>query len=344
MNRRWFLLCVLSCWLLPWQPVSAAAAADKAVAERRAAHDSLDPRRESDPAVQEMLERFCWSPEEFEVQWSPAVNQLYDCLVTFPSPIPTGNATNDRVHMLWYAAKDDGGQLTEAPGVVVVHESGASMPVGHLVVRSLQAAGLHALLLELPYYGHRRVAGSEPSVDRIPSVIRQAIADVRRARDAVAVLPHVRADRLAVQGTSLGGFVITLSASLDDAYDGVFIMLAGGQLYDMVTQGQRDTATLRRRLEEQGFQGERLRQLLWQIEPTRLAHRLNPKTTWLYSADQDNVVPLQCALAFAQACALGWPTPRPRHGQPLHGDRALAGNHATHGRARAGPVGAGGCG
>ncbi len=43
---------------------------------------------------------------------------------------------------------------------------------------------------------------------------------------------------------------------------------------------------------------------MWQIEPTRVAHRLDPQRTWLFSAEKDQVVPLENAEALAQAARL----------------------------------------
>jgi dienelactone hydrolase len=213
-------------------------------------------------------------------------------------------ATNDNVSMEWYVPKPGGEAAGETPAVLVVHESGKSMPVGRLFARGLQAAGFHAFLIHLPYYGERRSGDDGPDGAQFFILIRQAIADVRRARDAIAALPGVDRSLIALQGTSLGGFVVATAASLDRSFDCVFIALAGGNLYEMLMSGQKDTAKARRELEQEGFTGDRLKQLLWQIEPTRVAHRLNPKRTWLYTAEKDQVVPLENAMALARAARL----------------------------------------
>ena len=139
---------------------------------------------------------------------------------------------------------------------------------------------------------------------RLLTLLRQAIADVRRARDAVAALPEVAEAPVALQGTSLGGFVVATTGGLDRAFQPVFIMLAGGNLYELFQHGQREVAQARRELERQGLTGERLRELLWPIEPLRLAHRLDPQHTWLFTAEQDQVVPLAHAEALARAARL----------------------------------------
>jgi dipeptidyl aminopeptidase/acylaminoacyl peptidase len=156
----------------------------------------------------------------------------------------------------------------------------------------------------LPYYGKRRSGDRDPDGSQFFVLIRQAVADVRRGRDAIAALPGVDPSLIGLQGTSLGGFIVATAGSLDCAFDGVFIALAGGNLYEMLMSGQKDTAKARRELAREGFSGDRLRELLWQIEPTRVAHRLDPHRTWLYSAEKDQVVPIENARALAEAAGL----------------------------------------
>ena len=134
--------------------------------------------------------------------------------------------------------------------------------------------------------------------------MRQGIVDVRRARDAVAVLPHVDKTNIAVQGTSLGGFVTATTAGLDRGFASVHIMVAGGDLYELVSNGQREAGKLREMLAEAGYTGDKLRDLFAAVEPLRLAHRLDPQTTWMYSATRDQVVPPPHANKLAAAAKL----------------------------------------
>jgi dienelactone hydrolase len=178
------------------------------------------------------------------------------------------------------------------------------MPVGKLFARLFAGQGVHAFLVQLPNYGLRRTAKQKPTGDQFLVAMRQGIADVRRARDAVAVLPGVDPTRISVQGTSLGGFVASTAAGIDRGFEQVFIMVAGGDLHSMLLRGQREAAELRERLEQAGFTGDKLRELMWAVEPTRLAGRLDPQSTWLYSAEYDTVVPMANALALKNAARL----------------------------------------
>ncbi len=266
--------------------------------------DTLAPKVDESEDARLCLEGLCWTPRDFSVQIEAAAEDRGDWLVRFPSPVESGDARNDRVAMEWYQARDAQQKLVTAPAVVVVHESGSGMTVGRLFARGLQLQGLHTFLIHLPFYGERRTGNNRPDGGNLVSMMKQAVADVRRARDAVAVLPLVDDSQISLQGTSLGGFVSATSGALDDGYDNVFLMLAGGELYDLIQNGKKDVAKVREKLEQAGLTGEKLRELTLVVEPTRVAHRLNPDRTWLYSGVFDTVVPTKNALALANSAKL----------------------------------------
>jgi dienelactone hydrolase len=280
-------------------PVSATLAAGS----KFEAIDTLDCGMEANADAKECLANLAWSPAEFAVHLEPAKPGCGDWLVRFPSARPIGNSTNDLVSMEWFAARDAAGAICKAPAIVVVHESGRSMTVGRLIARGLGAEGLHAFLLHLPGYGARRVA-ERPPIERLLPALQQAISDVRRARDAVAALPVVDPTIVGLQGTSLGGFVTATVAGLDHGYNRVFILLAGGNLHDVVLNGSKDAANTRRKLADAGVTEKQIIDLARQIEPLRLAHRINPIETWLYSGKFDDVVPPRCSHALAKAAGL----------------------------------------
>jgi dienelactone hydrolase len=213
-------------------------------------------------------------------------------------------AINDRVALEWYPARDEADKIINAPAVVVVHESGSNMEVGRLFAKAFHAQGLHAFMIQLPFYGLRKPPGFKPAIEHVEPTMKQGIADVRRARDAVAVLPHVIGTNVALQGTSLGGFVASTTAGLDRGFQSVHIMVSGGDIYNLVANGQREAGKLREMLAEAGYTGEKLRNLFAQIEPLRLAHRMNPQTTWIYTATQDQVVPPIHAQKLADAAKI----------------------------------------
>lgn len=268
--------------------------------------DTLRVGDESNGDAKDCLQGLCWEPGKFKIECSRA-NGAVDVWLKYASPLPSGVAQNDVVVIEGSLAKDKAGQPRRARAVVVVHESGSGMTVGKLIASGFRDRGVHAFMVQLPFYGQRRGAHGRPKGTQVAGVMRQAIADVRRARDAVAALPWVDAEHIAVQGTSLGGFVVSNVGALDQGFDSVFILLAGGDLFGMMQTGQREVAQLRRELREAGIEGEALKNLLQVVEPNRTAHRLRPDHTWLYSALLDQVVPIENGNVLAKKAKLAPP-------------------------------------
>jgi dienelactone hydrolase len=275
-----------------------------ALGSKFAAADTLTCGEEDKQDAAECIDKLSWRPTKFEVALQAAAPGCGNFLVRFPSAKPIGDSANDLVSMEWFAAQDPDGTIRNARSIVVVHESGRKMTVGRLIARGLSTHGLHASLLHLPGYGARRVATSSPSLDLVLPALQQAIADARRARDAVAALPVVDRSVIGLQGTSLGGFVTATVAGLDDGYQRVFILLAGGELQEVVLNGSKDAAKLRQKLTAAGVTEQQIKRIARDVEPLRLAHRINPAGTWLYSGRYDDVVPRRCSLALAKAARL----------------------------------------
>ena len=297
---RWMI------WLWLFPAIAAAELATPAALQVGAefpASDSLDCGVDSSVDAQECLAALAWTPSDFSVRLAAAEPGCGEWLVRFPSARPIGNEINDLTAMEWFAARDAAGAICHARAVVVVHESGRRMTVGRIVARGLSGLGVHAFLLQLPGYGVRRDE-SLSDIERGLNSMQQAIADVRRARDAVAALPLVDDSIVGVQGTSLGGFVTATVAGLDNGYDRVFILLAGGDLQEVVLRGAKDAAKIRAKLAAADVTDEQIKELARQVEPLRLAHRISPSSTWLYSGKFDDVVPPRCSLALAAAAKL----------------------------------------
>jgi len=281
------------------------------------ARDSLAPGPEENPDARACLDGLRWQPGPFRVRIEEAADGHGDLVVRFPSPLPGGVPVNDVVAMEWYLALDaDGeplGPETLAPACVVVHESGSGMPFGRLFARGLAARGVHACMIHLPFYGQRRPPGRHPGPEAIIGAVRQAVADVRRAADAVAALPGIDGGRIGLEGTSLGGFVAATAGAIDDRFSRVFILLAGGDIAGVIAHGRRDARALRDRLAAAGMTEARVHETVAAVEPLRLAHRLDPDRTWLYSAAHDDVVPPRHARLLAEAAGL-----RETHHVELH--------------------------
>jgi len=269
-----------------------------------AANDTLNIGQEQSEDARSCLEGLQWKAEQFSVRLHAPEKDRGDWLVRFPSAVPVGNDRNDSVALEWYQAKDEAGRPIKAPAAVIIHESGSNLLVGRTIAKMLRPKGVHTFLIHLPYYGVRRGPEGRPTGENLVSILKQGIADARRARDAVAALPLIDSSRIALQGTSLGGFVAATTAGLDNAYQRVFILLAGGDIHGVLMNGQRDAVKVRAEFQKTGLSDDELKQLISTIEPLRLAHRLKAEQTWLYSGAFDEVVPLQNCKRFAAAAKL----------------------------------------
>ena len=267
------------------------------------ARDTTNFADEKDPDACACLKGLDWNRGNFSVQTTTAEKGRGDFLVRFPTPRPSGDATNDLVAMEWYVARDENNQPKRAPAIVIVHESGRGMAAALIFSRGLRHLGYHTFLIHLPGYGARTSDFTGDIKQMFPG-LQQAVADVRRARDAVASLPLVDTSLIALQGTSLGGFIVATVAGIDQGYQKSFILLAGGHLAKVILTGQKDAANMRKRFAEAGISDEQINDLSHGIEPLRLARRVNPKQTWLFSGKYDEVVPPACSKAFVEAAQL----------------------------------------
>lgn len=297
----WLPLCTLI-----WYPAfeRPAHADDHSATVTYVAKDTLSIGEEDSADAKECLENLSWKATTFDVTLRTSRDPYLPAIIRFVSPHSSGNETNDLVAMEWFQAKNEDDQIVSAPAVVVIHESGEGMEVGRLIARALYAQGLHAFLMHLPTYGLRRPEHFVPQMELVGTVMKQGIADARRARDAVAVLPHVDARSISIQGTSLGGFVTATAAGLDRGFSTVHIMVAGGNLYHVIANGVREAGQMREMLAKGGYTGEKLRQLVAPIEPLRVAHRYDRRNTWIYTASRDQVIPPARATELRLAAGL----------------------------------------
>ncbi|MFP4145344.1 MAG: dienelactone hydrolase family protein [Phycisphaeraceae bacterium] len=267
------------------------------------ARDTFDPPADADPAARATLEELSWEPGPFSVLATPGRGDA-DATLYFASPRPVGDRRADTVPLHWYAARDEQGGTLDAPAVLVVHSLHPQRVFASALARDLAERDIHAFVIELPGYGMR--AEFPPRATGLTLLERapQAVADVRRARDAIAAMPNVAGEAVALQGTSLGGFVASVAASLDGAFDPVVLTISGAEGVRVIEEGAFDAQILRQSLAAAGYEGEALRELLDPLEPGRLAHRLDPETTWLFSAIDDAVVPRFSSDALAVAIGL----------------------------------------
>jgi hypothetical protein len=251
----------------------------------------------------DVLANLTWKPQTFEARIDKQDDA--DLAISFPSPMPQGNAIFDTAILDWHFARDRAGRVKTAPAVIVLDILQGGNLVAGYISRVLAKNGFHAFVLHLPQNGRRRLPDGKHDWNTFLPSLRQGACDARRARDVVANLPMV-AGGVSLQGTSLGGFVATMAGSIDGAFDSNILALTGGDVFGVLSKGKMDAARVRQHLRDIGFTDDKLRNWLWQIEPLRIAHRLNPKKTWLFSARYDQVVPPTHGKMLAEAIGLDW--------------------------------------
>ncbi|HLL89245.1 MAG TPA: hypothetical protein VK324_08070, partial [Tepidisphaeraceae bacterium] len=245
--------------------------------------DTLAPPPDARPEAQAMIDRLGYAPARFTATVQRDKGNTADAAIRFPSPKPLGDALSDTVVLDWYAARDNKGNLVDGPAMLVLDILQGGNVVSGFVARAMARSGVHGFVMHMPHNGRRKVEGTRYDWAHFLPSLRQAIADARRARDVIANVPSVNG-KIGIQGTSLGGFIASVSAALDGAFDPVVIMLAGGDVYKVLTEGRADAARIRRELTAIGYDDRQLRDELAQSEPLKVAHRLKAARTWLYSA------------------------------------------------------------
>lgn len=271
------------------------------------ARDTLKLTQVDDPAAKRTLDALRWKPGKFTVTVEPGdpAESDADAIVRFPSPRPMADrpAEWNTVAMEWYrpAGKPAG---AKTPAVLVLHSLDPNMTAAHGVARTLAKRGIAAFILHDPGYALR--LGPHPWYDVSDLLERaaQAASDARRARDAIAALPGVDPDRISLQGTSLGAFIGSLTASMDHAFVNTYLLCGGANLYQMFHHGHREAQWIREALTRAGVSDAKLRKMCDELEPANVAARLDPKHTWLISARFDQVVPDENANALSSAAKL----------------------------------------
>jgi len=250
-----------------------------------------------------MLNSMLWDPRPFRlrIEETPG-SKKGNALLRFPSPLPMGDAGNDEVFVEWY--RPFGKIDNKRPALLCLHILGGNMELTRGIARAAQFKGMHAFMLQMPGYGRRKGKRDRHDIRLFQHRSHQAAADVLRAQDCIASLEGIDPARIYLEGISLGGIVGALSAGISDEFAGQFFILAGGGLKEMLRKGKRDSKKILEAFHRAGIRGAQLDEILDSVDPARVAHRLDPRKTWLYSARSDTVVPPSQARLLARAADL----------------------------------------
>lgn len=253
-------------------------------------------------------ERFRLEPATFAYERTP----IYDAgrysvsKLTFPSPVKSPDEANNTVHAEYFEPVGFPGRR---PAVVVLHILGADFPLARYLAARLADRGVAALFVKLPYYGERRPEGGpgpvprkflSDDIERTMASMRQGVCDVRRASQWLASRPNVDPERLGVTGISLGGIVSSLVVSVDPEIKTAALLLAGGDLANVLWE-MPETAPFRRAWSEAGKTVADLKALTEPYDPLTYAAGMAGKRILMIAGNVDEVIPPASARALWEA-------------------------------------------
>lgn len=226
--------------------------------------------------------------------------------VSFPSRFSSPDPTNNVVHLSYFRPH---GSFPRRPAVVVLHSLGAANgSTERALCAHLADHGIAAALLALPYHLGRRPPGIrtashllDPNPERMVAFFEQAQTDVDAAIDWLERRAEIDPGRIGLVGISLGAVVGALSVARDDRLRANVLVLGGGDVAHILSDGAL-TFFARRRYRRRGVDEELLRRALAPVEPLAYARPLPPSRRLLMiNARYDLVLPHQDTLKLWEA-------------------------------------------
>jgi len=214
---------------------------------------------------------------------------------SFASAVTTPYAVNNRVPVKAILPIKREGPI---PAVLVLHYWGAiDERVERSIAGELNSRGLAAVLVALPYHLGRTPAGTrsgslaiQPDPEALKATMRQCLFDVRRAIDWMDSRPEFDSSRIGIVGTSLGAIVTSLVTGIDRRPAAAAYVLGGADLAHVLWRSSR-VVNEREKLREKGYNEDRLRMELADIEPLNYLPEIRPNKAFVVGARHDTVIP-----------------------------------------------------
>lgn len=256
--------------------------------------------------LKKFLREFEIPDAEFEYKLTKAKDQkgliTYD--VTFPSAVTTPYECNNTVQgrLLLPSANE------KVPGLVVLHWLGPDFGFLEQLCAQFARKGVATFYLYMPYYGPRQPKdlGKKDilfasSIEDSLAFFRQAVKDIRRAREILRHRPEVDPARVSLFGVSLGAIIGALAFGVDPGFYRFVCVVGGGDLAAIVFNDSRETRDARRHFEDLGYDEAKLREAFRPIDPLTFAGRVRPENARLFNMKQDEIVPKTCTEKLHEA-------------------------------------------
>jgi len=255
---------------------------------------TLQPLHDPDPEVNKLLELynfpadpFPWRLRQIDEADAYTVHHL-----SLPSPTPYAMLECSTVHGEYYLPKGNEGT---SPAAIVLHILDGRFLVARSICRHFAAGGVPALLVQMPYYGQRRVRGTSlyrtfmGDPKRMFDAIQGAVVDVRRAACWLQNRREVDPGRVGLVGVSLGAIEAALVAGVDRRFARTVLVLGGGDPARVLWTAP-ETEVVRERFEQRGYTFDQVREACRPIDPITFAHRADRRRILMINASNDTTV------------------------------------------------------
>lgn len=209
---------------------------------------------------------------------------------SYPSVVET-DYPEDIVYLDFYEPR---GQDTYPAVIFLSHLAGGTPQIEGAFCRDLASNGIAALLVQTAFQKEYRFTRTwikeelkQKGVDELIQLLRQLIIEARRGIDWLEELPKIEKDRIGIMGISLGGIIVPVISGVDDRIKSMVIILGGGDIGEIIWNGQ-TTRLYKKRLIEEGIRSAwELERRWWMLDPLTFAFKSKARPSMMINARFD---------------------------------------------------------
>lgn len=207
----------------------------------------------------------------------------------FPSPAPCRHETNNHIWVEFHL----GQPLDRAPMFFIQHGwRSVSVRGYHRMCRQLNALGVNAGILHLPYHFSRKPKGAfngelaiTSDVVRSAHALRQAVREVCWLRNLVKQLG---APSVGLWGTSYGAWIAAMAITLDAGFDGALLLEPPVEIEELFWEMPL-FGNLQRELNRLEIPRQRIAHLFELVTPYRHPLKIDPARVLILGSEHDPI-------------------------------------------------------